>query len=201
MVVLVGSMYRVRSVISGAVGLPGLATHYYRSTTVGGVLADAQAVANRVRAGWSAGTGIFQNVITVQVQPQVDVLDDTTGKITGGQTVTAPAVVTGTGVGGFGPTPAAGLIRWETNTIVRGRRLRGRTFLSPLGANMFSGSVMAPGFLTAAAAIAVGMEGTLPANPPMVVWSRPTAAAVGTSADVTGHTIPTLIAVLRSRRD
>ena len=140
---------------------------------------------------------------TAQIDSEYRLIDTATGVLTA--------------VGSFGTTtshageadfqPVADatqlLVRWQTEGIVAGKRVKGRTFVPYLASpNVFNGNVadIAIPSLTAAAQTIVNA-----AN--MVIWARPlkdpTTGSVlrpGTTWDITGTTIWPELAVLRRRR-
>jgi hypothetical protein len=91
-------MYRVRAAINGQQGLPGLFTAYYDAT--GGPSAvDAATVAGRVRGAWDVLKTVVVSGATIQVNPQVDVINELNGELISSFAIATPAVVTGTGSG------------------------------------------------------------------------------------------------------
>lgn len=195
------SLMRVRAVGQGWTGGPGLMTFFF-SGSASPTNAEAVEAAARVRAVLASAVGEIPTGVTWQVQGQVDVIEDSTGVLVGGQTVTAPAVVTGSGAGGLAPIASAALTRFATNSVVNGRRLQGRTFLSPLRA----GAVSAQGtLLTASKTTLTTAYGLLVVQitTPIThrVWHRPGPLGVGSSAASVQNFVQDKLAVLRSRRD
>lgn len=146
---------------------------------------------------------ILPSAVTVNVPPSGDTIDDTTGNLVG----TWSATGAGSQAGASSAPVAAGVgacIGWQTATIVSGtkgpRRLRGRTFIVPMGTGYYD----TDGTLSTNALTALADFGTaLRAAGPLAIWHRPTAPGLsnGTSGPVTGHRIRDKVAFLSSRRD
>lgn len=195
------SIMRIRTVLSGAQGLPGLSTLYFNGTTATPNGPDAADVVARVRAFWFAIIGSLPTGNTAQVSGQVDLLDPSNGALVGSLVVTAPAIVTGTG-GGTLPPANAILLTGQTGTILNGRRFRGRTFISPVASGTGSAGNVAAGTITAMTTAANNMLiGTTSSVP--VVWHRPKLPGPlgGSVTPTITFTVGSVFAVLRSRRD
>ena len=194
-------IYRVRTTVSYGAGGPGLGTCYFLPGVTGGSPSDAQDAVNRVRAFYAAMVGIMYNGSTYLVQGNVDTILDTTGELNGGFSTTPPAAVVGTGGTTSLPVTVCAVIRYNTGTIFAGRRLEGRTFLSPLssGASTTSGAPTT-GVGTAVSAGIAALLGT-PGTCIPVVWHRPTTTGLGGSGAITGGSAWSFFGSLRSRRD
>lgn len=194
-------MMRIRTVITGTQGTPGLSTVYATGAGVTPIAADALDMVGRVRTFWNALITMLPSLITAQVQSQVDLIDPATGDLVGGLNPAAPAVVTGTG-GAALPFAAAALLVANTGVIVNQRRLQGRTFISPLAATVNNAGNFGTAQSLAVTAAATNMlTGSTTSTP--CVWHRPTELfpAAGTQAPVSGYTTRIPYAVLKSRRD
>lgn len=207
------SLYRVRAVSTGWTGAPGLNTFYFGEPDVSFDL-DADSAANcveRVRTAFVDGANIYSTAWSVQVQPEVDVIEDTTGALVESFITATPAPVVGGNATGFGPLPAMMLLRLRTETIHDGSRIVGRAFLGPLGkGNDTNGSPDAGAVPLCVAMGEALLDAGIAGNPILKVWRRPRearteptplAARAGTSAFVTQIVVPDKFAVLRSRRD
>lgn len=202
------SILRVVTKWEGFNGAPGYTNLFFRDFGVGGVdggdptAEAAQSAVERVRDFWDGIKVVFPNEVRLQIQSDVDLLEDTNGQLQDSFGVDGGAPITGTNATNFSG-PVGAVINWKTAGIREGRRIRGRTFLVPLAHNCFGegGSVNAQdaGFLANAAATLAAPGGT----PDLGIWARPTAkgASDGKWAPVTSSNVPTLAAVLRSRRD
>lgn len=201
-------MYRVRARWDGFQGAPGLSTFYFRGTTSPVNLTDAQTVAGRVRGAFDVYKTALNTTQTITVDPAVDIIDDADGALEGSIGVTPPAVVTGTGIGGTGPTEVQPGLILNTGDIADGRRVRGRSFLGPIIGSQTN--VVAPSTsinnLLDAFGVALITVTPLTADPFCVVWHRPvftggTVTRAGSSFRVTSAVHASKWWVLRSRRD
>jgi len=174
---------------TGLTGLPGYSVFYSPSAT------DATA---SLVAFYTAIKGLVPTALQWQIPASGDTLDDATGILSGTWTGAGAGTVTGSG----GTVPYAGgvgaWVNWRTNAIVRGRRLRGRTFLCPLTTACFdsSGTIATTQLGTIQTAATV-----LAALGELVIWSRPAPGGVaGSSSLVTTSDVPDQATALRSRR-
>lgn len=127
-----------------------------------------------------------------------DVIEDSTGQLvgtwTGGQA--------GPTFGGAAAAAAAGVgscIAWRTGSVVNGRRLRGRTFLSPLSTAAYEADGTLTGSaITASQQVADGLM----AMGGLMIWHRPSApgASDGMSDGVLARNVTDRVSSLRSRR-
>jgi len=192
---------RVRTVIDGWTGGPGLMTVYWRPGTGGGTTADATDCVARVRACLFATLLQFPSPVTFAVQSQVDAIEDTTGALVGSFSATPVALVSAGGANSFAPTSSMYLVRLRTALVVNNRILRGRVFLGPI----LSTQVTSAGGISAGAqtslnnAFTAMLTGGTTASFP-VVWHRP-GTTVGTSGAIVAVSTWAQLGVLRSRRD
>lgn len=195
------TIMRIRTVLTGTVGLPGLNTFYANGASSTPITADATDMVARVRAFWNAIVATLPTAMTAVVSPQVDLIDPATGALTGGLVGATPLTVTGTG-GTALPLASMALLVASTGTIVNGRRLQGRSFIGPLAATVNNLGSLGPAQGAVISSAATNMlTGTTSSVP--VVWHRPKlpGPAGGSVAPVTGFVTRTPFAVLRSRRD
>lgn len=141
--------------------------------------------------------------VVLSVPGSGDIIDDTTGHLTG--VWSSPS---GTTVNASGPANcAAGVgacIEWSTGGIVNGkkgpRRLRGRTFLVPLHSSMYDtdGTISGQGLNSLKT-----FADNLAAAGPLGIWHRPTTVGGtdGSSSAVLSHNVRDKVAILTSRRD
>lgn len=205
------TLYRIRTVWSGFPGAPGYTNLYFGTTDP--LLAGAGIAASAVRTFWNSLAGMIPNGASLQVEAAVAEIEDYSGEQVGELQVTpAPAVVTGTSSGAY-TAPSGAVITWGTGAYRFGRKVKGRTYIVPLGAGSYDATGTLESShqsgLQAAAAALVGSAAHL------VVYSRPRAAKaaeridgsdavdarVGASTGVTSATVADRAAVLRSRRD
>lgn len=200
------NLIRARAIGSGWVGGPGLATFYFLGSPTPTV-AEATEAAARVRAFFVAAAPVIWNSATWQALGDVDVIDDLSGNLVGGATGVTPAPVVGTGGTNLAPPHNAGLVVLNTGFIVRGRRLVGRRFVSPVSTGAIAATgVPTAGAITALAAAGQSLRTTVVTSITSRVWSRPlfqngVFVANGTSANHIGETARGKVASIRSRRD
>lgn len=180
---------RLRSVWTGFPGGPGVTTMFFLDT--------ATAVES-VHTLWTDLASRFPIDVHIQVENSGDIIEDTTGDLTGSWSADAVAVVNGSSSDSYA-APAGGVIDWITETIANHRRLRGRTFLVPLSSVEYEndGSLenAARTSMQAAADAFVASQ-----SASFVIWHRGTGSD-GSNGLVTTAFVPDMIAVLRSRRD
>lgn len=187
------SIARMRVTWSGSPVIgPGLSTFYFASS------ATTQSAS--VKAFFTAIKANFSNTISWDIPNTGDLLDETTGTLTGVWTSSGGGTVTASAT----PGPTAGgagyRVRWVTSGIVFGRRVIGTTFLVPLAGAAYDNdgtpnATVLSNTSTAAAAL-------IAAEPTMRIWSRPNTpgGSNGTSSPVISAFCPDLASSLRSRR-
>lgn len=196
------NLNRVRVQLDGFEGGPGLMTFYTLDT------------ATFLESLHTLLTGLASNMpapVRMTIVPFGDVIESTTGDLVGAWGGTAQAVVQGV-QGGAYSAPTGAIIRWATTTILDGHRVRGRTFIVPLTGAAFASN----GQLVVAnqnSMDALASQFSIEQNASFVIWHRPFAgraaspgvtakpAHLGGHALVTGASISSKAAVLRSRRD
>jgi len=195
------AIMRVRFKIGGSTGLPGLHTTYWNGTGTSPVAADALDVVDRVHDFWEAISELLSAGLDITCTDPVDVLESTTGELTGSLPPGTVAPVEGDGSSTL-PRATMLLLKYLTDDIVGGRRLRGRSFIGPLSVTTNTTGSVTPGsnttLLTAAGNLQTGTTGSR-----QVVWHRPTQAlpASGVVSEVTSYASSSEFSVLRSRRD
>lgn len=157
----------------------------------------------QIKSALAIVSPILPAAVSVTVPNSGDTIDDTTGNLAGSWSSSGG----GSQAGASAAPVAAGVgacIGWTTTTIVQGvkgpRRLRGRTFIVPMG----SGYYDTDGTLSNSAVGALGdFASALRAAGPLAIWHRPTTkgGTNGTSGPVTGSKVRDKVAFLSSRRD
>lgn len=187
-------IYQIRCTWTGVPG-GGVTTFYTDST-------HAAAALTNLGQFWNNLKGIIPSTITVTVPSEGASYDDVTGTVGGGWAIGPGDAITGTSTSPYS-APSGAAINWLTGTVVGRRRLQGRSFIVPLGNNAYQedGTLNTPSLTnlrTQAATLLTASGDFL-----FKVWSRPSAANsnAGTSAYITGSSVPDKAAVLRSRRD
>lgn len=176
---------------TGFMGGPGYSNFYF----VGGV-----AHSDPVHAFFTSLSALMVGNCSVNIPDGGDTFNEATGELTGAWgTPTSRNVASQNGPAAYAGGSGA-CISWNTNSINRGRKIRGRTFLVPLYGGTFDtdGSISAMHLTelnnwvaTFADAGASGLG----------IWSRPRLGIGGLHGPVTGGVVHDLAAVLRSRRD
>lgn len=192
---------RVRATLTGTQGLPGLSTLYAFGTSATPSSADCSDMVARVRAFWEAIKALMPAGVFVLVSGDVDVLDETNGALVTGFAVASPATVVATGSEAL-PLATSMLLTHQTGTIIDGRRLKGRTFISPVSdSTNIDGLTTSASRATIAAAANAMITGSTSSFP--VVWHRPKLPGPfgGTIAPTTSFSVGSNYATLRSRRD
>lgn len=184
---------RIRVAMSGGgVTGPGLMTFYQDSTGAAAAFADA-IHAFLVTIANSQPTDVIYTV-----PDGGDILDETTGAITGSWGTGTSRTVAGAAAGAYAQGVGA-RIRWVTAGVVGKRHVTGTTFVVPLGIGGYAsdGGLVAGAStnLTNAATTLLTTMGSL-----LNVWSRPTGARAGTQHIITGSNVPTKTTWLISRR-
>lgn len=189
---------RVTAQWSGFPGAPGYSNFFFEVAGSSDEQLGAPAV---VRTAFSSILQQLPSGVSIQVSPTVEYIDEATGVLQDyGDAEETPDSVNGSSSGNWaGPTGA--VVNWTTGTVRDGRRVRGRTFLVPLGSTAFQndGTLGSLG-LAALNNFATNLRGGAENTTGLVVWGRPSSTP-GVAAPVTGHRVPDMAAVLRSRRD
>lgn len=163
----------------------------------------AQAAADAARAFFftsygPAGVRLPSN-INIVFDGAVDVIDVVDGTLASTIPVTAPLPVTGGDTGHYSALSGA-CVTWLTGALVGGRRVRGRTFLVPLGAaGLDTDGTIDTSTVTA---INTASAALIAATPELTIWRRPTttAAADGAAFPVVASRLADKAAYLTSRR-
>lgn len=183
---------------SGFTGAPGYSAFHFAGG--GGLISDAQQVADRVGGAIGALQGVLPDDVRVAVEDEVERLDSDSGELLGAESIDPPSAFVGAGGSNFSAASGA-VINWRTQDYRFGRRIRGRTFIVPLASAVYDSE----GTLSSSALenlrdfgdrITVGDF-----DSEYGVWSRPRDGSGGVFATVTGYSVPDMAAVLRSRRD
>jgi len=168
---------------------------------------DASNSVAATRTFFEAIKAYLPGPVSIDYMTDVEVLDVATGNLMG--VVSATAVANTVGGGSSGATwsaPSGACITWNTaglRTVTsKPRRVRGRTFIVPLGSVAYDpNGNLATAAITAFNTAATGLRGNFN-NQNFVVYGRPGVggAPAGVVHSVTGHRITDQSAVLRSRR-
>lgn len=195
---------RVKLKWSGFSGAPGYSNFFYRDDASGSpsqTTAD-DAVAKVLAFGGAVRSHLPAEV-SLQIQNDVEVIEETNGQLEDVLSVASSPVLPGEMASAPYSAASGGVVTWRTGGVLRGRRVRGRTFLVPLASAAYQndGTIASAvltslntnfgGFISDTNSAALG------------VYCRPTSkgATDGAWFKVTGFTVPDKVAVLRSRRD
>lgn len=195
-------MFRVTARWSGFTGAPGYSNFYFSSGwNDGGLLGDeAELLADRVISAFGVISDLLPTGTRISIDPEIPVIDSDTGVAQSFNSIQPPDDVHA-GIRGTYAGPAGAVVTWRTNDLRNGRRIRGRTFLVPLGTAGFQddGTLTSDTIEDLQEFATTLMGGSLDGD--LGVWSRPVNGSGGVFASVVGYTIPDMVAVLRSRRD
>lgn len=198
------SIHRIRAVWTGLPAGSAVSTFYAGGGTVPNLAA--------LQAGMANLAALIPAIVKITIENQGDTIDDATGVLSGNWSTAAVAAIQGTGTGGYGAAQGA-RVKWLTEGIHNGRRLRGRTFVVPIIGGFYgaNGRLLA-GAVTNLQGLVNGVVGA--GTNKYVVWGRPTVpknpdgsaieGAVpsgGMSSPITAGVADDFMAVLRSRRD
>lgn len=159
---------------------------------------------------YEALTGLFPLDVTIQLENSGDYIDPLTGQLMASWATALPSPKQGTNAGASAG-PAGAVCTWLTGSILDGTRLRGRTFIVPMGISAYDqDGTLNPGTLLTLQNAASNLVAAAVGN--MVVWHRPIKAGTftrkgvpvppraGGYSVVTGSRVSDRVAVLRSRR-
>lgn len=185
------NLNRCRVSLSGAAGLPGVATHYFDASVTD---------VTPIRVFWDTVKSAFPTSVNIQVANSGDTIDPADGKIIGAWSGPAQAVITGTGSGSWLST-AGIVVEWICSTPVNGRRPLGKTFIVPAVVLMFDASgTVTNTVVTSFQAAGLALVQTLGGGGALSIWHRPKGTAPGLDCRVSNARVPDKQVVLRSRR-
>jgi len=196
------NMHRLTMTWSGFSGAPGYSNLYFSSALVPTPTELAQTM-TKVHAFFYAWRGFLPNAVTISFPSSIEEFQTTTGELQSTASVTPGATITGIGGSAVFSSAVGACVNWKTDTVVNGRKLRGRTFMVPLQSlpSFDTDGSLNPStrltMLTAATNLVNDATGL-----PFFIWHRPTpGGSDGAAGPVTSTTINDKTAVLRSRRD
>lgn len=198
------SICRIKLRWSGLPGGIGYTMFHMRDFSAGEpTVADANAALLRITNYAENIAAYLPQKVTLQAEAEVEVLEETNGQLITVLGGTTQVIKTGAAASTVGWAAAAGaVISWSTPGVRNGRRVRGRSFIVPLATTSYdTDGTLTPavvaGLNTAATTLRDG-AGTLDLG----IYARPTGpgATDGVWYAVTGHRVPDMSAILRSRR-
>jgi hypothetical protein len=182
-------------------GIPSGSSVFYTSASQGSSFQP------RLVTFFTAIESYFPTAIGWTIPNNGETLDETTGKQVNVWSGGTTSTLAGTGTGAWSQVSGA-LIRWQTGQFANGRKIRGRTFLVPIGSANYSAGTISATTANAINAAATTLWSALPGQ--LVVYSRPvydntvkppTLTRAGFSHPVNGSAVPTAVTYLSSRRD
>lgn len=177
---------------SGFAGAPG-----YTGMNFGGTLdtLGAQAAAQKQADFFNAIKAYLPTDVSLSWDGVAQTFDGT-GQLIGEVTYTPPASFSGTGTGSYS-APSGAVVNWITNAFLKGRRVRGRSYLVPLVQQAYQNDgTLSVAFL---AAVRPAAEALVAGAPDLVIHGGDDSRGYVTST-VSGSSVPDRAAVLRSRR-
>lgn len=201
------NILRVKLRWSGFIGGPGYSIFHMRDFAGGEMdQAMAQGAADRIRQFAVGVAPMLPYVAKLDVQPDVEVIEETNGQLQDIFNVTGGATVAGGATQFITYSAASGaVVTWRTPGVRNGRRVRGRTFLVPLSSASYAPDgtldTTALAALNTAAAALVSPFGA--GSPDLGVYARPTGpgATDGIWYAAGSYSINDKVAILTSRRD
>lgn len=188
-------LMRHTAVWEGSAGLPGYSQFYHAVSDPISLSATYGAIS--VREFFSAFVGLIPDEITVTVDPVWQIINEVTGQIVQeGSVSPAPQVVQGTYAGGWSRQIGA-LVEWVTAVFVNGRRLRGRTYLVPLGGIGDSDGTLSAGTVSTIEGSFTQIVNSLEE---FKVWHRPVNGLGGSSSAITAGLLRDKACILNSRQ-
>jgi hypothetical protein len=196
---------------TGFIGAPGYTNLYFGlDGTASWTQAQADAIKLLVDGFASNIATALPPTVTTQIDQTLELIDDVNGDLAGFFTMTPGNPHPGTAAGAYSAASGA-CISWSTDGIVNARRVRGRTFLVPVGgATLASDGTLDPTKLAALQNAANVLAASDASTVQLVIWSRPVHKELspelridrdGTSWPVKTGLVRDKVAMLRSRRD
>ena len=196
------NLLRMRVGLTGFIGGPGVATMYFL---------DVSTAVESVSRLWGEFSRAMPSDVTITPQRVGDTIEDTTGALTGSWVggVVTPHI--GAKAEAYA-APVGAVATWLTNSVLDVKRLRGRTFVVPLAQSSYT----AAGQIDPGVSIVFQNAMTqfiVEQSVSAVIWHRPFKGRAATATRparpphagghglITASRVPSLAAVLRSRRD
>jgi len=196
-------LFRVVINWTGFAGAPGFTNlHFYTSSEASVTLTDAQDAVDKVDDWLTALRDFLPTNVHFKCDAEVAEINEATGDLIGFLTTTPEADRAGTDAAGYSAASGA-CVAWSTPSVKNGRRIRGRTFIVPLGGNAYDGlgTINDAKLTTMRTATAALLAADSLSS--LRVYSRATVADPdsGMAAVVSSFKINDKAAILTSRRD
>lgn len=188
------TLSRVRVGWTGVPVVGGGVSTFYSSNS------DPSAFNTALRAFFVTVGAHLATGVVITFEAAGDTIDEATGEINGSWSMTVPNNVVASGSANWAAGVGARVV-WATAGITRGRRVKGSTYLVPIGANLYDGTgSISAGALTDMQSAANTLRAADSGS--MRIYTRPNAAlgSSGAAHAVTGSTVPDAVTWLRSRR-
>lgn len=173
----------------GLVG-PGLSTFYFLDLSAG--------PCTLLTSFFNAVKVVVPDDVTMTVPNSGDTIEAETGELVGGWTSSGGSAIAGGNSGAF----AVGVgmrVKWNTSTVIAGRRVGGSTFIVPIVGGSFDTGGLP--LTTTVSALQDAADDLVDlSDDTMRVWHRPKVASPGAVAAVQSATVPRKVSTLRSRR-
>jgi len=185
------NIIRIRTTWSGAaVTGPGVSTFYWDEADTGFV--------TKIGAFWTALAAYLPTGMVLTTLGSGDLLDVSSGALTGTWTDGGTSTVATTGAGAY--SQGVGVrASWLTSGIRNGRRVRGSTFIVPvIGSAMNTDGTPNNTAMTTFTNAAAGLVTAAASH--MRVYSRPSPAGAGQQNTVISSTVVDSVSWLRTRR-
>lgn len=180
---------RMRTAWTGVAGLPGVTTMY---------CLDTDAYIEELSTFWNNIKGHIPNAITLTIEPAGDIIEESTGVLTGAWTHDALDGTVGTSSEDFNETTGL-VVNWLTDDVAGGRRVRGKTYLVPMDISIYDvGGHLDTGIVAGVQAHCD--EHVTAAADNFVIWHRPGGSTPGSYHAVTSAHVSAASAYLKSRR-
>ena len=188
---------------TGFAGAPGYSNFYFNDFTDGTMTQTiANGAANKVDTWLGSVVALLPLAVTIAVDSAVEVIESTNGELQGFFNVAGLPVRTGNNVEPYSAASGA-CVNWYTGGVRNGRRVRGRTFIVPIGGeSLATNGTIDDSKLTLLRTASTNLISDVGSGD-HGVWSRPSgpSATDGEWFSTTAVTVNDKVAVLTSRRD
>lgn len=189
-------MFEYRAIWNVQGGGVGYSVFHVREAGLSSISAEAQIFADDLRTGLFSIAGMLPDDVQITFDTEARELNVVTGALESVGSVDAPAAVTGASAAVYS-APSGARVDLITESIVAGRRLRGRTYMVPLYSTAYTtnGSISSGAQSSLEGAFETFRDQAGAYS--LAVWSR----THGVLADVASVNVPSEAAILRSRRE
>ena len=194
------ALVRTRAVLTGLpVGGDCLSYFYWDAGSTSAVDTLNEGLA-RVRAMFVVGAAAILSGGTINFPNQGDILDPSTGQITGEAVGTVVAPVSTTGAGDALPAQTQGLIRYRTSDFVNGHRVQGRTYIPAPTETLSQSGYPTIAYINSLNSMHAKLGTMVTIAVSQMVWHRPSISGPGSAHVVTSRSASPDWASQRGRR-